>query len=113
MNDKQPGKGLHSSNMLDCMLARTFYHKTLFGLEIIANTRRLLSVQNVRWGRGSEAGVHFFQNSKMTILFKQNHNLIEFLFVRFWGERGGLQKEYVLYAHENDEKMDDSLCHPS
>ena len=52
----------------------------------------------------------FFQNLKMTILFQQNRQFIAFSFVCFglWGGGGGLQKVYVLYAHENDEKMDNS-----
>ena len=46
---------------------------------------------------GSKSDVHLFQNLKMT-LFQQNHYFIGFLFVRFWGEGGGIQKVYVLYA---------------
>ena len=70
----------------------------------------ITSVKTHAWGRrGSKVDVRFFQNLKMTILFQQNHHFIVLLFLRFWGEGGGLQKEYVLYAPENDEKMDDPL----
>ena len=64
--------------------------------------------------RGPKTDKHSFQNLKMTVLFHQNHHFIGFfLFVHFWG---GLQKEYVLYARENNEKIaDDPLhtCQPS
>ena len=56
-------------------------------------------------GRGDE--LFIFQNLKMTILFQQNHHFLGLFFnhfVHFWGEGGGLQKEYVLYTRENDEK---------
>ena len=59
-------------------------------------------------GVGSKVDVCFYQNLKMTILFHQNHHCIAVLSVLFWGEGEGLQKEYVFYARENDEKMDDS-----
>ena len=55
-------------------------------------------------GRGSKEDVRFFQNSKMTILFQQNHHFIGF-FIRTLLV-GGVQKQYVLYARENYEKMD-------
>ena len=38
------------------------------------------------------------------MLFQQNHHFIAVLSVLFWGEGEGLQKGYVFYARENDEK---------
>ena len=38
----------------------------------------------------------------MTILFQQNHHFITFYSYAFGGR--GLQKEYVLFARDNDEK---------
>ena len=58
-------------------------------------------------GRGCKVNVHFFQNLKMTISFQQNHihfiGFLQYLYA-FGGEGRGLQKVYVLYTHENDEK---------
>ena len=56
-------------------------------------------------GEGSKADVHFFQNAEMMDIFLAKSSFHCFFYSYAFGERGGgMQKEYVLYARENDEE---------